>query len=190
MEAIKYRGFKIKPDYDEYPESPREWDNIGKLCMFSRSHCFPNESDYKDYDELMKFIKKESYVYCDVYKYEHSGICLNTTGFCDRWDSGLIGVIYVDKKTLLEEFKWVTSIGKEDVLQRLLKEEVETYSKFLSGECYDYTTEDANGNRISGCCGYFDYDEVIIRAKEELDCHIKYLNLEYLPGFEIAKEEG
>ena len=39
-----------------------------------------------------------------LYLYDHSGITMSTGSFCDSWDSGQVGFIYVTKEDIEKEY--------------------------------------------------------------------------------------
>ena len=93
IETYKHAGLTIEIHVDEGPESPREWDNAGKLVIYSRhgsNHMEVNEldmtfrpDDYSGWDELEANVL-ECYPKAElmpVYRYEHSDVAYNTTGF-------------------------------------------------------------------------------------------------------------
>ena len=141
-------NYRIKTFYDESPESPRNWDNLGTMvCFHSRydlgdKHEYHHQ-DYNGWDEMEKdIIKKENVaVILPLYIYDHSGITMNTTGFECRWDSGQVGFIFISKDKIREEFN-IKRITKEWVekITEYLKSEVETYDQFLRGDVFGYRT--------------------------------------------------
>jgi len=74
-----------------------------------------------------------------IYMYEHSGITINTSGFACPWDSGQVGWIYITHEDLKKEFKR-KKLSKKLVSQAedILRQEVDTYDRFLRGEYYKY----------------------------------------------------
>lgn len=77
-----------------------------------------------------------------VWAYIHSGItisCGERTGqYADRWDSALVGIIYVDKGTVLENFPDMDPDQWEEKADALMRSEIETYDLYLTGETYCY----------------------------------------------------
>lgn len=68
-----------------------------------------------------------------VYKFEHSGVSFNTTGYSDPWDSGQVGFIYCTHDRAVE------LLGSEVTEERaldVLRKEVDQYSKWANGEAY------------------------------------------------------
>lgn len=172
----KNEKFNINIVYDEYSESPREWDNLGKIICFHSRYNLPNEQDltnfktgdFNSWEEWKKELIKE-YNPClilPVFMYDHSGISLNTGGFSCSWDSGQIGFILATKKQVRKEWK-VKRISKKlkSLVERNLKGEIETYSQYLNGEVYAFTITDENENIIDSCSGYYDIKSAKIEAE-------------------------
>lgn len=113
----------------------------------------------KDFAEKRRAAFDEVAISLPLYLYDHSGITMNTTGFSCRWDSGMVGIIYITREKILKEFsrKVLTKSLREKVLASL-KIEVETYDHHLTGAVYGFSTKDAEGEVIDSCGGFFGYD--------------------------------
>lgn len=112
-ETHKYRGLVIEIWRDDYAENPRQWCNMGTLALtesawadvtisgqadlFTKLLAMEDyatwEPEYQDYDyynvDENKARRKleENYIILPVYKYDHGGVCYNTSGFSCPWDS-------------------------------------------------------------------------------------------------------
>lgn len=120
-----------------------------------------NQGDYTSMEELGEAITDEEHpvVMLPVYMYNHSGVCLNTTGFSCKWDSGQVGWIYINKHTLDEMGTQIEDAEtypefKERLLSYLLSE-VETYSLYVAGEVYGFQINDRDGEYEEGCSGFY-----------------------------------
>lgn len=148
--------------YDPDCGSPREYDNIGTLCLFHRRRNLPNESG-RSVEDLRESLASPGFsgVWLPVYCYEHSGIKLSTEPFSCPWDSGQLGVIFVTWEKLRDEFSHILN---KDLLreyaERYLREEVEVFSQWLNGECYGYIIKDEDGSDIDSCWGFIGYAAV------------------------------
>lgn len=175
----------LKIEYDDNAESPREWDNLGTMVCWSRRYNLGDEHNYSDPsyflealagelsnmdsdkledktdEQLLRIIERYAII-LPVYKYEHSGIALNTTGFSCRWDSGQVGWIYVTKKQVREEYD-AKRVGKKlkERVEGYLKNEVETYSQYVQGTVFGFILEDKEtGEEIDSCWGFYGYDHM------------------------------
>lgn len=117
-----------------------------------------------------------------LYLYDHSGITMSTTSFNDRWDSGQIGWIYTDKKTILSQcgkfqndkgnLIKITERNWKEAAYQNLKEEVKIYDMYLQGQAYGIIIEEYNSDlkefdEIDSCWGFYDdsYNEEDILLK-------------------------
>lgn len=116
-----------------------------------------------------------------LYLYDHSGITMNTTGFCCPWDSGQVGHIYMTKKQYrenqYEEPEWPAKAYE------VMKVDVEVYDQFLTGEVYGYQTfekDDEFGwvKTDDSCWGFFGSDILTNGIAEDI------------PGLKEAIESG
>lgn len=178
----------VKKVYDPYPDSPREWDNLGTLytwedrCYSPDKHNYPESLDflsellteetvYKVHDkynnthdfleDIMKRLDKIGYILFPVYKYEH-GLVRYGLGTSSGWDSGTVGVIFASKKKIYQEFK-VKRITKEirNKVVKLFEGELETYTDYANGEVYGYIVESFDGTEIDSCYGFYNFDMTI-----------------------------
>ena len=157
---------RLKVLHDSSADSPRNWDNLGKMICFHRGYDLGdkhnyNADDYNSWGEMEKAIIKEENpaVILPLYLYDHSGISISTSPFSCRWDSGQIGFVLVSKKKALEEYggKIVTAKLKERI-EKQLEGEVETYDQYVRGEMYGFEIVDENDDIIDSCYGFFGTD--------------------------------
>jgi len=111
-----------------------------------------------------------------LFLYDHSGLRIKIGSFYGllpqghaRFDSGKVGFIYATKEDIRKTFK-VKRISKKTLqeAEESLKQEVEDYDKYLSGEVYGY-------NIVLGdsCGGYYDIDGLLMDARATIDNDIK-----------------
>lgn len=142
VEEIRNGDKRAEILYDENADDPRSWyDHVGKMvCMHKRyklgdEQISPN--DFDSWEEVENYLVKDRYaeIILPLYLYDHSGITMSVGSFNDRWDSGQVGFIYMDRGTCIREFGVNFDIDK---IKKELKEEVEEYDYFLRGEVYWY----------------------------------------------------
>jgi len=128
------------------------------MVCFHRSYLLGDKHDLS-IEQAKELSDSESVISLPLYLYDHSGLSMSTGTFSCQWDSGQVGFIYVTVDKLLKQF------GKKELTQDLIEQakkildnEVKTYDQFLSGEVYGYVIEDANGENIDSCWGFFGYD--------------------------------
>ena len=136
----------------------------------------------KGYKKIQKWIEK-NIVGLRLYLYDHSGISISIDSFVGKaihaeWDSGQVGIIYVDYATIKKEY------GVKKVTKKLIKKvtdilnsEVKIYNDYISGSVYVYMIESEESDETGGCWGFYGYDwkenGLLDHAKEEIDCIIK-----------------
>jgi hypothetical protein len=164
-EGVEYT-LKIKQD--EFPENPRDWDNLGIMVCWDRDYILGDKHSFENPDEFMQHLyldvtgkhwcdDHESDDWQDVYKelketnlvlikqinmYDHSGITVSTSNsypYNDRWDAGCVGFIYVTKKTIFKECGDITEENWKERADQYLEGEMETYDQYLRGEVYGFT---------------------------------------------------
>lgn len=182
-------NYRIRTFYDESPESPRNWDNLGTMVCFHRNYDLGDKhdytfNDYDSWDEMEKdIIKRENVgVILPLYLYDHSGVTMNTTGFECRWDSGQVGFIFISKEKIREEYK-IKRITKEWVekITEYLKSEVETYDQFLRGDVFGYrmykvsicSLGHEHEEEIDSCWEFYSEEECFNEAEGIVNYRIK-----------------
>ena len=127
-------------------ESPREWDNIGKMVCFHRRYNLGDKTDLKPenfngWDELKQFLIKErnAVKICSLYLYDHSGLRIKIGSFQGllpqghaEFDTSQIGFIYIDKETMVQEKL------NDKKMNEVLMNEVKTYDEYLNGDVYGF----------------------------------------------------
>jgi len=111
----------------------------------------------KEHRALAQAASEVAYI-LPLYLYDHSGITMNTSGFNDRWDSGMVGYIFLTHKRFDEETSWKdeTLEAKKQHAERVLKGEVETYDQYLRGDIYGFVAEKAS---VCECCSTVEWEE-------------------------------
>jgi len=175
MEIIKKfkKGNKVLEVYqDESPESPREWDNLGRMICFHNKYNLGDKTDFKDSDfknweEMSTHLvnTEKAVVLLPLYLYDHSGITIATTPFRCKWDSGQVGFIYCTKEDLEE-----AGIEQESKAKDILIGEVKNYDSYISGGVYRYTENEMTTckccnqeiiKELDSCSGYYDIKDII-----------------------------
>jgi len=187
---------EFKIEQDEYPESPREWDNLGTFIMQHNryafgDHLFEDDGNSSSFEEVFKYHLKcinnctiKDVIYLPVYMYDHSGISINTTGFDSSWDSGKIGYIYSVKEDIRKEYKTkrISSKLHKQILS-ILKNEIAILDQYLAGDVYDFNIEyDDDSN--NSCWGFYGSDPETNGMYEHwTEEEIKYYEEEYNGNF-------
>lgn len=168
---------------DAYPESPRDWDNLGTMYCEHRKYNLGDKGAEDPRDSEGNLPK--DILYLPLYLYDHSGITMSTRPFSCPWDSGCVGIIYVTKEQIKNEYGWkvLTKARKEEILQ-YLKNEVETYDQYLIGDIYGYQvveTHEEDGSEIEtdSCRGFYGSDPATNGMADYLSLPISEYEIEY-----------
>lgn len=175
-EAIGYRGYTVEIHYNDCPENPREWNNLGKMICFHSRYNLGDKHNYT-VGELKGLITEKDVVSLPLYLYDHSGVTLTTsdnfTGY-QSWDTSMVGYIITTKQEIRRWFnvKRVTKKILKKAIERL-KVEVKVYNYFLNGEVYGWIVPELDESGW-GYYGYEDLDLCEQDAKNTIDAHIRW----------------
>ena len=155
---------RIIISYDDFDDNPRDMnENLGIMACFHRrydigdpTHRDENPLEFQEWVTTNKSIAK----YFPIYLYDHSGLTISTQPFNDRWDSGLLGYIYVTKERVRKEYG-VKKISSKllDKVSEILLAEIEEMDCYLRGEVYCVCTEE-NEEVVDSICGIYGYDNL------------------------------
>lgn len=161
MSSIENIEIKV----NEYEYSPREYDNLGTIITkHSKYRLGDIEFIVGNNGSLEEYLKKhlnivedcmiDDIVYLPIYLYDHSGISIKTTPFSCKWDSGMVGYIYVKKEKARKEFscKRISQKKKKEI-EDILKSEIDIYNEYIMGNIYGYSIKYKDGE-IDECCGF------------------------------------
>jgi hypothetical protein len=160
-------GYVVKVKHDSNADSPRDWDNMGTMvCFHNRYTLGDDKKHWGDFNgstpnDLAEFLKSENVLSLPLYLYDHSGITMATKPFDCRFDSGQVGYIFTTMENALIESPMLTDETQEAYKTRILGQleaEVNTYDTFIRGNVFGYNLEDAEGNDIDSCWGFFGYN--------------------------------
>lgn len=152
--------FKLKDEVltieqDGDCESPRRWDDVGKMLCSHKRYTLGDEIDF-DFDscdgweEVKEKLEKEynAVIVLPLYLYDHSGISIKVGSWIGytqhaEWDSRQVGFIYADKETIEKEYG---KINKKTIAQaeNSLRNEVKVYNDYLVGNAWGFKIEKIN----------------------------------------------
>ena len=187
-EGVEYT---LEIEQEDYAESPREWSNLCTMVCWHRHYDLGDKHSFDDVDEFFERLcyeilyKEDDELYGlhwqDKFKmldesnlvlikpinmYDHSGITVSTSNgypYNDRWDAGIVGFIYVTKKTIFEECGNITEENWLERADKYLEGEMKTYDQYLRGDVYGYRlTKTVIEQEICPHCG-----EVISEYEDE-----------------------
>lgn len=183
MKQITYTEQVTKPKlvikYDEDPQSPREWSNLGYFITVDRNHYSPDKhedlisliqsasEESNNQEEHIKNIKErmnDTYgkvlaIY-PIVKYEHSGVSYSL-GTTKGFDYSNNGFYIITEKTQKE-----MGIEQKD-FEKVINEELSVYNKWANGEVYGFTLYKDNGEVDESCWGFYDIEDIRESLSEE-----------------------
>lgn len=188
VERFEHAGKLVEIHWDRDPESPREWDNLGKMVCSHKRYRLGDEqikaSEYHSWDEVAEHLRRDedARIVLPLYLYDHSGITISVGSEHFRamdsasWDWGQAGFIYVTAAQLRKEYS-AKRVTKRILAtaEEVLRGEVQVYDEFLTGQVYGYEvhtllpwTEESDfdeddydarkGDFVDSCWGFFGLD--------------------------------
>ena len=151
--------------YDVMAPSPRTWDNLGTIVQ--------GKSKYKvgdvEVESLSEWFDDNKDLYkLPVYFYSHSGLTISTKPFNDRFDSGLLGYIFVKDNEGLSS----------NIIAKNLENEIAILNEYLQGNVFGYQIKDGD-EVIDSLAGIIGIDELYYYledfSREEIDKIIEKL---------------
>lgn len=112
-------------------------------------------------DSMAQRINKNYHAILPIYIYEHSGIALCTVPFSDIWDSACIGFAAANINDFMKQRISDTPVSRCEAMHRAedcIRNELEAYSDYLAGNCWQYCITDENGNVVDSCSGFIGDD--------------------------------
>lgn len=171
IETIKLaHGVVIKVYQDPNAQSPEDWDNTdaylgnpdGKRKLPFVSLGSPLARFAKAVEDKGKCFDYSEWRSFNVRVYEHSGfnLALNTgdLGYLhnDRFDSYDAGQVYIRKPACDND---------EAKILAAARSVIEEWNTYLSGDVYGYVIEDAEGEQLDSCWGFYGLGHCIEEAK-------------------------
>ena len=134
---------------------------LKKCCVSLDHYRQDNLGHWAEMKALYDF--KRDHTYLAVYKYEHSGVAYNTSGFSCPWDSGQVG--YVSVKT--------DQVGTESEAEAYLKNLVKVFHLWASGQVYGYMISGPQCD--DSCWGFYaeyedeEWEYMLEQARSSID---------------------
>lgn len=176
-ETFEHNGYTVKVMYDPDPIDPRgDFDHLGTMVCWHQRYDLGDETVPIPHgpDELAELIPDDAVVWLPLYLYEHGSMTMQAGGpgagpdsnpFRDRWDSGMVGVIFTTPADLIEAGHKSDALPSAGQVAEWLSGEVEEYDQFLTGQVYGFTIEDADGDTVESCWGFYGEDYCIEEAR-------------------------
>lgn len=164
VERCEHAGKIIKIYYDEDPPNPREdFEHISIMVYWHRRNVV---GDKRVSEPMTEEEVREAYpgilAILPVYLYQHSGMTIATTPFTCSFDSGQVGWAFVTKESALE--MGFTDTSKTPI-EDMIRQDVAEYDQYLKGDIYGYVIENADGDDLDSCWGFYGLENVRGEAK-------------------------
>lgn len=174
----RVNGYLVEVSLDQWADSPRDWDNLGKWVCAHKRYNLPNEIDFDidgfySWSEVEAALAKRFDYVIPLYMYDHSALGFNLYGYAPtwwhaRWDAGQVGFVVAGKSDLRSWFG-VKKITKkiEEQFFNTLQSEVEAYEAYANGENYQVSiTDEVDGELIDSCSGFTSAAEALQSGRE------------------------
>jgi hypothetical protein len=167
VEKFEHAGRTVKIFRDPEPMSPRDYDNWSTLACWHRRLVLGDEEKRIEPMSLETLREKiaaegdEILAVLALYLYDHSGITMragDANPFHDRWDSGQVGWGYVTRSNVEKMMGGAesgASVPTAEELTRYIRQEVEAYDEYLTGQVYGYSVKGREGETLDDCWGFY-----------------------------------
>jgi len=186
FDEVSYKGYRIKTYQDDEPDNPRDWDNLGKIFYGHKRYVLGEVDVRKEFEDCYSWDDVEKriielydpLVILPLYLYDHGILRIKIGDFYDsqlpqgyaHFDTGMVGFVIAERDKVRKEYG-VQRISKKlrEQVKQILEDEIDVFDKYLSGQVYAYVIE---GDGYA-CSGFYDYDEMVKYAKEQIDAEIE-----------------
>lgn len=168
-------NYTINIEYEECPDSPREWDDLSTIYS-NHKHYSPDNHDIDEILDEEGYLNMDGKVGLMVWLFEHTQCRFSTSeigdsnpfgdGMYARFDSGPFGVIAMP----IEKAKHEWGEDWEKMAKQYMKGCIEEYDAYANGQVYAYEIIAKNGEIVDSCGGYYDTDEAMAEAVGMAEC--------------------
>lgn len=172
VETIEKEGLTLTISYDHDSDGPSDWGDDGLFLIANHREFYvlppgvKREDGFPDAEDMIAKYKKTHHIY-GLEAYIHSGVVLALSGegnFCDRrWDVSQLGLVFASKK------EWRLKVKARKAAEGLIN----TWNQWLGGDVYHFSIEDADGDHIDSCGGFYGIEHVREDANASLEHAIK-----------------
>jgi hypothetical protein len=182
LDKIEKGGFVGRIFYDEDPQSPKDWDQLGTMITWHRRHVFDLDGGKQGFEHGQDWldanktaIDSGDLVYINVGMGDHSGIWLyegerEYPGA--EWDSGQVGFLFCWKSDYEKMCDQATEGWQAKALE-CLRAELTTWDQWARGDIYGYTIEDPSGEVVDSCWGFYGNEAVKAEMIASLDHYVR-----------------
>lgn len=126
---------------DWYPLSTNNIDEMTQEDLDSFWHCL-EQLDLYEYELLAR--KLDDFAFSRVYMYEHSGRVYSLGDFCDKWDSGCLGVFCCTKEEFTEKYPLTAAEDWKKKFLDYAEGVLEEWNAIERGDVWGFAYSDAD----------------------------------------------
>jgi hypothetical protein len=157
VETYRKGNMLLELFYDETPTSPREWDNIGTIALFSNLYTFSESDALKGYEytyfkKVVGYLKK---YYNAVFVFPVCGSGDSDYYIGDISDNSrqILGAIYTTKARIIELCGEDPKYHTEEFIKNAFEGEMKELTQWANGDVYGYILSELVSCQ---CCKHVD----------------------------------
>ena len=160
---------KLVIEYDSHAENPRtfcdsQFDfHVIRGSKHTHLADVVDDFDISTSDEHLEMVKKDNNVAHaeKIYGYSKGGLTLSRTPFSCAWDSGVFGILTINKEKV-REIHGVKRVTKKliEQLKTYIDSELETFNQWLNGDCYGFRVVNTITDEEEDSCWGFYGDDI------------------------------
>lgn len=169
----------VRVEHDQDTESPLEHDCFTLLSGFNGSAILSTLNEFMKDDAR---IPGEDFWMLSCYRHGGESWSLLNEGYQCRWDTTkYAGVLYLENPKDRDQWKNHKVDGKQYTSTDAARAVLETYNRWLSGDCWWYRVEVEEETNVEGCCSKCGTPDVnwYERSMEEHDSCGGFIGLEH-----------
>lgn len=170
----------VRVEHDQDMESPLEHDCFTLISGFNNVGKFQNTfNEFMDDDDR---IPEEDFWMLSCYRHGFESWSLLGEGHQCQWDTTpYAGVLYLENPKERDQWKNVKVDGEQFTSTDAARSVIETYNRWLSGDCWWYRIEVEEETNAEGCCSKCGTPDVnrYERSLEEQDSCGGFIGLEH-----------
>lgn len=170
----------VRVEHDQDTESPLENDCFSLQSVFEN----PNKMQelFADFVNNDKRIPGEDFWLLSCYRHGGESWSLLNEGYQCQWDTiKYAGVLYLENPKDRDQWKNRKVDGKQWTSTDAARSVIETYNRWLSGDCWWYRVEVEEETNVKGCCSQCGTPDVnwYERSMNEKDSCGGFIGLEF-----------
>jgi len=176
IEDLEIWAFDYFNNLAKIPELSHVYSDYGTMYRYAKDK--DNEEDEElnseDLGEFKKIVRQwldDHVAILPVFMYDHSGITIRTHPFSCGWDSGQVGIIFLEKEVCEKN-----QIPFTDA-EKILKQEVKELDQYLTGDVWYYMIYKTNDEEFDG--QILDHEDTLPDDREVVDSCGGYYGYDY-----------